>query len=115
VHANAHERYSAWLTLPLNHGGIAQYDAKRRASPDPDVRSLLEASAARAGLLSRVFGGKPPALRPVDIIEIIFFPVVNEGCRVVSCCDHVRTPSITHGPVHGQLLRQCEWFAACVH
>jgi enoyl-CoA hydratase/3-hydroxyacyl-CoA dehydrogenase len=29
-------------------------------------------------------GGKPPAFGPQDIIEFIFFPVVNEGCRVVA-------------------------------
>jgi len=29
-------------------------------------------------------GGKPPAFTPQDIIEFIFFPVVNEGCRVVA-------------------------------
>ena len=29
-------------------------------------------------------GGKPPAMSPQDIIEFIFFPVVNEGCRVVA-------------------------------
>ena len=29
-------------------------------------------------------GGKPPAFSPQDIMEFIFFPVVNEGCRVVA-------------------------------
>ena len=29
-------------------------------------------------------GGKPPAFSPQDIVEFIFFPVVNEGCRVVA-------------------------------
>ncbi len=29
-------------------------------------------------------GGKPPAFTTQDIIEFIFFPVVNEGCRVVA-------------------------------
>lgn len=29
-------------------------------------------------------GGKPPAFSAQDIIEFIFFPVVNEGCRVIA-------------------------------
>ena len=28
-------------------------------------------------------GDKPPKMTPQDIIEFIFFPVVNEGCRVI--------------------------------
>ena len=35
-----------------------------------------------AGLLKE--GAKPPKFSPQDIIEFIFFPVVNEGCRVVA-------------------------------
>ena len=27
---------------------------------------------------------KPPKMSPQDIIEFIFFPVVNEGCRVIA-------------------------------
>lgn len=38
----------------------AQYDARRRASPDPDVRPIVERSVKEAGVLERVFGGKPP-------------------------------------------------------
>jgi enoyl-CoA hydratase/3-hydroxyacyl-CoA dehydrogenase len=29
-------------------------------------------------------GDKPPKMSPQDIIEFIFFPVVNEGCRVIA-------------------------------
>eukprot|EP00955_Chlamydomonas_euryale_P113709 366229-Chlamydomonas_euryale.AAC.62 len=28
--------------------------------------------------------GKPPALSPKDIVDFIFLPVINEGCRVVA-------------------------------
>lgn len=38
-------------------------------------------AAQEAGLFK---GGKPPAMSAQDIIEFIFFPVVNEGCRVVA-------------------------------
>ena len=39
--------------------------------------------AQDAGLLAKM-GGKAPPMSPQDIIEFIFFPVVNEGCRVVA-------------------------------
>jgi enoyl-CoA hydratase/3-hydroxyacyl-CoA dehydrogenase len=43
----------------------------------------VAARAQEAGLLAKL-GGKAPALSPQDIVEFIFFPVVNEGCRVVA-------------------------------
>lgn len=43
----------------------------------------LELSAVQhAGLMKA--GEKPSRLTPQDIIEFVFFPVVNEGCRVVA-------------------------------
>eukprot|EP00887_Chlorella_sp_A99_P004050 scaffold11.g4050.t1 len=59
--------------------GFYKYDARRRAAPDPDIAPLVEASR-RA---SRVAGAPPPRLSDQDILEFVFFPVVNEGCRVV--------------------------------
>ncbi|KAI8468942.1 MAG: ClpP/crotonase-like domain-containing protein [Monoraphidium minutum] len=64
--------------------GFYKYDARRRASPDPEVRPLIEKSVAEAGILAKVFGGKPPKMTPQEVIEFIFFPVVNEGCRVIA-------------------------------
>lgn len=62
--------------------GFYQYDSKRRASPDPAIADLIHQSVAAAGLLKE--GQKPPRMTPQEIIEFIFFPVVNEGCRVVA-------------------------------
>jgi hypothetical protein len=39
---------------------LLQYDAKRRASPDPAVEPFVKRSIESAGLLSKIFGGKPP-------------------------------------------------------
>jgi enoyl-CoA hydratase/3-hydroxyacyl-CoA dehydrogenase len=64
--------------------GFYKYDARRRASPDPEVKPLIEASIKQAGVLERVFNGVPPKLSPQEVVEFIFFPVINEGCRVVS-------------------------------
>ncbi|KAG2441459.1 hypothetical protein HXX76_003081 [Chlamydomonas incerta] len=64
--------------------GFYKFDAKtRKASPDPEgLAPLLEASRREAGLLPA--GAKTPALSDADILDWIFFPVVNEGCRVVA-------------------------------
>eukprot|EP00879_Flechtneria_rotunda_P030936 GHRR01033692.1.p1 GENE.GHRR01033692.1~~GHRR01033692.1.p1 ORF type:complete len:189 (-),score=39.02 GHRR01033692.1:116-682(-) len=64
--------------------GFYKFDARRRASPDPSLEQLIRTSIGKAGLLGKVFGGKPPKLLQQEIIEFLFFPVVNEGCRVVA-------------------------------
>lgn len=61
------------------HPRALQYDAKRRASPDPEVAPLIEESRRAAGLLKDP--SKPPRMSDQEVIEFIFFPVVNEGCR----------------------------------
>lgn len=43
--------------------------------------SIFQSLVQEAGLFK---GGKLPAFSAQDIIEFIFFPVVNEGCRVVA-------------------------------
>lgn len=91
-----HERsYPASIIAALNDtkrlgektgAGFYKYDARRKASPDPQgVAPLLEASRGVAP-----FAGKPlpegiiGKENPVkDIVEFIFFPVVNEACRVI--------------------------------
>lgn len=62
--------------------GFYKYDAKRRASPDPEIAPIIKESIAKSGLLKA--GDKPPRMTDQEIIEFIFFPVVNEGCRVVA-------------------------------
>jgi enoyl-CoA hydratase/3-hydroxyacyl-CoA dehydrogenase len=59
--------------------GFYKFDAKRKASPDPAVMPLIEQARKASGL----FQGQKPKMSPQDIIEFIFFPVVNEGCRVI--------------------------------
>jgi len=62
--------------------GFYKFDNKRRASPDPELAPILQASRKASGLVKE--GDKPPKMSPQDIIEFIFFPVVNEGCRVIA-------------------------------
>ena len=53
---------------------------RRKASADKDLAPIVEESRKKAGL----FKGQPPKLTPEEIIQFIFFPVVNEGCRVIA-------------------------------
>eukprot|EP00195_Chlamydomonas_chlamydogama_P011374 CAMPEP_0202900968 /NCGR_PEP_ID=MMETSP1392-20130828/12462_1 /ASSEMBLY_ACC=CAM_ASM_000868 /TAXON_ID=225041 /ORGANISM="Chlamydomonas chlamydogama, Strain SAG 11-48b" /LENGTH=718 /DNA_ID=CAMNT_0049587441 /DNA_START=176 /DNA_END=2332 /DNA_ORIENTATION=+ len=62
--------------------GFYKYDAKRRASPDPEVAPLIMESVKGAGLVKDP--KQVPRLSDQEIIEFIFFPVVNEGCRVIA-------------------------------
>ncbi|KAB1213967.1 Glyoxysomal fatty acid beta-oxidation multifunctional protein MFP-a [Morella rubra] len=55
--------------------GFYAYDEKRKASPDPEVKKYIEKSRSISGLVK---------LSEKDIVEMTFFPVVNEACRVLA-------------------------------
>ncbi|XP_047095370.1 glyoxysomal fatty acid beta-oxidation multifunctional protein MFP-a-like [Lolium rigidum] len=60
--------------------GFYLYDDKRKASPDPDIKKYVEKSRIMAGV------AQDPKLMKItdnDIVEMAFFPVVNEACRVL--------------------------------
>lgn len=63
--------------------GFYKYDKQRRATPDPEgVASLIAASRDQTRL--PLDGSPVPnGLTPQEIAEMIFFPVVNEACRVL--------------------------------
>eukprot|EP00803_Ostreobium_quekettii_P008705 evm.model.scf_1879.1 EVM.evm.TU.scf_1879.1 scf_1879:98-7109(+) len=65
-----------------NGKGFYKFGKGRKASPDPDVTPIVQESQRAAGLYKP--GDKPPKLTDQEIIEMIFFPVVNEGCRVIA-------------------------------
>lgn len=60
--------------------GFYVYDGKRKASPDPDIKKYIEKSRSISGVTQ---GPKVIELADKDIIEMVFFPVVNEACRVL--------------------------------
>ena len=65
--------------------GFYAFDAKRRAAPDPEgLAPFLAASRAAAAQRLRSQDGPLPALTQNDIVEMIFFPVVNEACRCLA-------------------------------
>jgi len=87
--------------------GFYKYDAKRKAQPDPEgiapflaasrAKNTVRAAATCGSLCALCLPGpsdaparissqmaKPSSMSDDDIIEFIFFPVVNEGCRVIA-------------------------------
>jgi len=62
--------------------GFYKFTKTRKATPDPDLADIIKKSRAAAGLIDN--GGQLPKLTDQDIIELVFFPVVNEGCRVIA-------------------------------
>jgi enoyl-CoA hydratase/3-hydroxyacyl-CoA dehydrogenase len=59
--------------------GFYKFDAKRKASPDPEGLAPLLAASRAACKLPR----PSAAMSDADIMEFIFFPVVNEAARVI--------------------------------
>lgn len=60
--------------------GFYKYDDKRKASPDPELMKYIEKSRNMAGVTPN-----PELMKLLDkdIVEMVFFPVVNEACRVL--------------------------------
>ncbi|XP_077218571.1 glyoxysomal fatty acid beta-oxidation multifunctional protein MFP-a-like [Tasmannia lanceolata] len=61
--------------------GFYMYDNKRKASPDPDLKKYVEKSRSIVGVTA---DPKLMKISDKDIVEMIFFPVVNEACRVLA-------------------------------
>ncbi|KAG8483259.1 hypothetical protein CXB51_022265 [Gossypium anomalum] len=59
--------------------GFYLYDNKRKASPDPELKMYIEKARSISGV---AVDPKFVKLLEEDIVEMIFFPVVNEACRV---------------------------------
>ena len=65
--------------------GFYSFDAKRKATPDVEgIAPFLAASRQAAQLKLHSLTGPLPALTMTDIVEMIFFPVVNEACRCLA-------------------------------
>ncbi|CAA7397364.1 unnamed protein product [Spirodela intermedia] len=63
-----------------NGKGYYIYDQGSRPRPDPSISSIVAESIRRANIMP---GGKPISVTDQEIVEMIFFPVVNEACRVM--------------------------------
>eukprot|EP00249_Psilotum_nudum_P012582 c23866_g2_i1 orf=3-2165(-) len=60
--------------------GYYLYGNKRKAKPDPDLQKYLGKSRELANIMPN---NKPISISDEEVIEMIFFPVVNEACRVL--------------------------------
>ncbi|KAJ4954723.1 hypothetical protein NE237_011506 [Protea cynaroides] len=60
--------------------GFYVYDNKRKASPDPEIKKYIEKARSISGVS---VDPKLMKLSEKDIVEMMFFPVVNEACRVL--------------------------------
>uniref|UniRef100_A0A0D6R3F0 Uncharacterized protein n=1 Tax=Araucaria cunninghamii TaxID=56994 RepID=A0A0D6R3F0_ARACU len=63
-----------------NGKGFYLYDEKRKARPDPAVKEIIEQSIRMTKIMP---GGKPVVVTDEEILGMMFFPVVNEACRVL--------------------------------
>uniref|UniRef100_A0A0C9RPJ6 TSA: Wollemia nobilis Ref_Wollemi_Transcript_5333_2695 transcribed RNA sequence n=1 Tax=Wollemia nobilis TaxID=56998 RepID=A0A0C9RPJ6_9CONI len=63
-----------------NGKGYYLYDEKRKARPDPSVKEIIEQSIRMTKIMP---GGKPVVVTDEEILGMLFFPVVNEACRVL--------------------------------
>ena len=70
--------YADWTKCVRRPIGVV-ICCRRKASADKDLAPIIEESRKKAGL----FKGQPIKLTPEEIVQFIFFPVVNEGCRVI--------------------------------
>ncbi|CAN6926709.1 unnamed protein product [Brassica oleracea] len=59
--------------------GFYLYDDKRKAKPDPEIKRYIEKARSVSGVS---LDPKLAKLSEKEIIEMTFFPVVNEACRV---------------------------------
>lgn len=59
--------------------GFYIYNDRRKASPDPEVKNYIEKARSMSGVS---VDPKLTKMSDKEIIEMIFFPVVNEACRV---------------------------------
>ncbi|KAI5084489.1 hypothetical protein GOP47_0000658 [Adiantum capillus-veneris] len=60
--------------------GFYAYDDGRKARPDPELQKYLEKFRIIGGIMP---DNKPIELSDNEIVEMTFFPVVNEACRVL--------------------------------
>lgn len=61
--------------------GFYLYDEKRKASPDPEMVKFVE-KARRTSQVT--VDHKLSRLSAAEIVEMLFFPVVNEACRILA-------------------------------
>lgn len=78
--------------------GFYIYDNKRKPIPDPEINKFVVKARAMAGTTS---DPKLMKFTEKDIIEMVFFPVVNEACRVLDEGIAVKTSDLDIASIMG--------------
>ncbi|VAH72824.1 glyoxysomal fatty acid beta-oxidation multifunctional protein MFP-a isoform X2 [Triticum aestivum] len=60
--------------------GFYKYEDRRKATPDPEIMTYIQKSRSMAGVTP---DAELMKLSDKDIVEMVFFPVINEACRVL--------------------------------
>ncbi|PKA63465.1 Peroxisomal fatty acid beta-oxidation multifunctional protein [Apostasia shenzhenica] len=81
-----------------NGKGYYLYKRGSKPKPDPSLQTMIEESRRLANLMPN---GKPISISDHEIVEMIFFPVVNEACRVVDEGIVIRTSDIDIATILG--------------
>ncbi|XP_008800762.2 peroxisomal fatty acid beta-oxidation multifunctional protein-like [Phoenix dactylifera] len=63
-----------------NGKGFYIHEKGSKPKPDPSIQAIVEESRRRANVMP---GGKPIIVSDQEILEMVFFPAVNEACRVM--------------------------------
>lgn len=63
-----------------NGKGFYLYEKGSKPNPDPSARAIIQESIRRANVMPN---GKPISISDQEILEMVFFPVINEACRVM--------------------------------
>nr|XP_016510895.1 PREDICTED: peroxisomal fatty acid beta-oxidation multifunctional protein AIM1-like [Nicotiana tabacum]XP_016510896.1 PREDICTED: peroxisomal fatty acid beta-oxidation multifunctional protein AIM1-like [Nicotiana tabacum] len=80
--------------------GKGYYTYKKGSKPEAD-HSVIQVVEESMRFTNIAPGGKPIAVTDEEILEMIFFPVVNEACRVIEEGIVVRASDIDIASVHG--------------
>lgn len=63
-----------------NGKGYYLYEKGSKPKPDPSVQAIIQESIRRAKIMPN---GMPVSVSDQEILEMVFFPVINEACRVM--------------------------------
>ncbi|KAL8100997.1 glyoxysomal fatty acid beta-oxidation multifunctional protein MFP-a-like [Apium graveolens] len=81
--------------------GFYLYDEKRKASPDPEIVKFVEKARRRSQV---IVDPKLSRLSAGEIVEMLFFPVVNEACRILAEGVAVRASDLDIASVLGRVF-----------
>ncbi|KAH0453109.1 hypothetical protein IEQ34_017433 [Dendrobium chrysotoxum] len=81
-----------------NGKGYYLYQSGSKPKPDPSIQTVIDESRKRTLITS---GVKPVSVSDQEIVEMIFFPVVNEACRVMDEGVVVRSSDIDVASILG--------------